>query len=243
MEHQLSEVGRIQGEVCLHYGDGIDRPTASALDHDPREKCNLINDLGESLFEPEKVKLLAEIGFDFYKREVRQMVHRHRIEWKFMHALVIVLEEFGYTLFSLDKSYGGLLYRPDGVIHLKVDSTAVFVEIDERGHVLYDIPKENGRMIKCKDEANKNYSNVVFIRVNTGQMTEVLPRQVETVREALANIHSSKPKGYHVYYVDYPVNHAHVLESEKDEAGFDSIEKLHTKNFDEKQTRIRQCDL
>jgi hypothetical protein len=90
-------------------------------------------------------------------------------------------------------------------------------------------------MIKCKDEANKNYSNVVFIRVNTGQMTEVLPRQVETVREALANIHSSKPNGYHVYYVDYPANHAHVLESEKDEAGFDSIEKLHTKNFDEKK--------
>ena len=75
------------------------------------------------------------------------MVHRHRIEWKFMHALVIMLEEFGYTLFSLDKSYGGLLYRPDGVIHMDDpdDSTAVFVEIDEKGHGLYIMfPRRTG---------------------------------------------------------------------------------------------------
>ena len=58
-------------------------------------------------------------------------------------------------------------------------------------------------MIKIE---TRTIPNVVFIRVNTGQMTEV----VKTVREALAIIRSSKPKGYHVYYVDYPVNHAHV---------------------------------
>ena len=82
-------------------------------------------------------------------------------------------------------------------------------------------------MTALKDAAIRNGNdNVVFIRVNTGRLSEVLPQQVETVREVLANIHSSKPKGYHVYYVDYPVNHAHVLESEKDEAGFDSIEKF-----------------
>ena len=50
-------------------------------------------------------------------------------------------------------------------------------------------------MIKIE---TRTIPNVVFIRVNTGQMTEVLPRQVKTVREALAIIRSSKPKGYHV---------------------------------------------
>ena len=51
-----------------------------------------------------------------------------------MHELVTVLEEFGYTWFSLDRAYEGLTYRPDGVVHVVVDSSVIFVEVDERGH-------------------------------------------------------------------------------------------------------------
>ena len=96
-------------------------------------------------------------------------------------------------------------------------------------------------MKALKDVAMRNGNDsVAFIRVNTGRLSEVLPQEVETVREVLANIHSSTPKGYHVNY--YRDDHAHVLESEKD-SGFDSVKKFHIENFDEKARRIRASDL
>jgi len=48
-----------------------------------------------------------------------------------MHELVTVLEEFGYTWFSLDRAYEGVKYRPDGVVHVVVESSVIFVEVDE----------------------------------------------------------------------------------------------------------------
>ena len=44
-------------------------------------------------------------------------------------------------------------------------------------------------------------------------------------------------------YVDYRDDHVHVLESEKNESGIDSVKKFHTENFDEKVRRIRASDL
>ena len=95
-------------------------------------------------------------------------------------------------------------------------------------------------MKALKDVAMRNGKvSVVFIRVNTGRLSEVLPQQVETVREVLASIHSSKPKGYHVNYVDYRDDHVHVLESEKKESGVDNVKKFHTEDVDENEKATR----
>ena len=103
-------------------------------------------------------------------------------------------------------------------------------------------------MKAIRDEARRlGYNNVVFIRVNTGNYTDVLPQQLQTVRGVFEKILSQEPdanaKRYDVYYVDYDDDHVHVKESEKAEAGFDRVEKYHTAKFNPRAYTVKESDL
>lgn len=198
-----------------------------------REMQNLVVDEdGNSALDEERFKLLDDIGFDWYKRERSKKVTR--IEAKLMHELEVVLEEFDYEWYSLDKAFGGLKFRPDGVILVLSDSLVIFVEVDEKAHdpsnQAYSPEREQTRMWELKKEAMKDddVDSAVFIRINTGLENEVSQDQVQTVNSVLDHIHSTKPKGYHVYYVDYDDDHTHVKESKKEASGFCSVRTFHT---------------
>ncbi len=205
-----------------------------------RELERLRNDEDERMLTKERFDKLDKIGFRWYdkKREPNRKVHR--VEWKLMHEILELLEQRGETFFLLDRVYGSKTkYRPDGVVHcINLGSTSIIIEVDEKAHDSYSPANEQARMKALKDAAaEKGFNNAVFIRINTGNWTEVSEAQVDTVNDVLTGIFADKPEGYHVYYVDYDDDHVHVQESEKTESGIRLVKKFHTEGFDPKATR------
>ena len=213
-----------------------------------RQLANLVDKEGNSRLKKWKRDLLDDIGFDYYIRSVSEK--EFRIEWKWMHECEQrVLQPLGLEFYSLDKTIGELKKRPDGTI--EIDSSFIILEVDEHSHnpvganCCYAPEKEQARMKAIRDEARRlGYNNVVIIRVNTGNYTEVLPRQIQTARNVFEKILSQEfEANAHVYYVDYDDDHVHVKESEKAEAGFDRVEKYHTAKFNPRAYTVKESDL
>jgi hypothetical protein len=215
-----------------------------------RQLNALVNDSNESLLQPERKMYLDEIGFDFYRRQSSQ--RESRIEWKMMHELIAILEDLGLEWHSLDQVFGALRFRPDGVLILEIDSCVIFVEIDERSHnptgKSYTVPMEKEREESLKKEANRlGMENVVFIRVNTGNLTQVSPKQLVTIGKVLKEIRFDMPAGCSIHYVDYEEDHVHVqasIESMKEALGFiDNVKINHSEYFDGKATKLTAKDI
>ena len=236
--HKLCRYKEEKGDMNVKFSE---EPELYRWMTNQRELERLRNEEDERMLTQERFDKLNEIGFRWYdkKREPNRKVHR--VEWKLMHEILELLEQRGETFFLLDRVYGTKTkYRPDGVVHcINLGSTSIIIEVDEKAHDSYSPAKEQARMKALKDAAvEQGFNNAVFLRINTGNWTEVSEAQVDTVNDVLAGIFADKPEGYHVYYVDYDDDHVHVQESEKKESsGIHLVKKFHTEGFDPKATR------
>eukprot|EP00985_Skeletonema_marinoi_P026724 scaffold20968_cov120-Skeletonema_marinoi.AAC.3 len=145
--------------------------------------------------------------------------------------IIYELERMGHEFDMLNKVFFGVRLFPDGVIiHCE---SVIFVEIDERYHSCrssYPIKRELGRMNTLRKEAVvQGYTQVIFVRIGTGNQRKVVESQVEFVSKHLHELKSNvQPNRYSVHYIDYPDDHHHVIAS-KDKQHFDEV-KVFTSN-------------
>ena len=89
--------------------------------------------------------------------------------------------------------------------------------------------------------------HVAFIRVNTGNLFEVSPKQLVTIGKVLQEIRSEKPAGCSIHYVDYDADHVHVqasIESMKSILGFvDDVKINQSEYFNGKAAKLTSKDI
>ncbi|KAK1737667.1 helicase-associated domain-containing protein [Skeletonema marinoi] len=168
---------------------------------------------------------LKRINFDFFRQK------RAKGTSLIENMIIYELERMGHEFDMLNKVFFGVRLFPDGVIiHSDIESV-VFVEIDERYHSCrssYPIKRELGRMNTLRKEAAaQGYTQVIFVRIGTGDQRKVVESQVEFVSKLLHELKSNvQPNRYSVHYIDYPDDHHHVIASREH---FDEV-KVFTSN-------------
>ena len=83
--------------------------------------------------------------------------------------------------------------------------------------------------------------------MNTGNLSEVSPKQLVTIGKVLQEIRSEKPAGCSIHYVDYDADHVHVqasIESMKSILGFvDDVKINQSEYFNGKAAKLTSKDI
>ena len=127
-------------------------------------------------------------------------------------------KEYKLSFNGWDEKIEDLKSRPDGFIifEYKGKMYIIFKEIDEHRHDDRSIAYEQVRITMLTVLAKRlGFEGIYFVRMNTAERKEIDPSQQKGVAGLLWKIQLAPQLGVHAWYVDFPINHHHVLASQE----------------------------